>query len=104
MNNASETRADWRQIEREERTRAASASELSIGESVAWSLSARMAQTDGFSAVHRVGQPSGGTALTMCGEIIPPPVNRVPLTPRLAQSLGRCRYCETAMTKAQEAA
>ena len=100
----SETRDRWADVEREERTRAASASELSVGESVAWSLSARMAQTDGFSAVHRVGTPSGGTALTMCGEIIPPPVTHVPLTPRLAHSLGRCRYCEIATTKAQEAA
>ena len=94
----------WREIERQARSQAAAGGELQPGQSIAWSLCARLAQTDGFSAVHRVGQPSGGTALTMCGEIIPPPVKHLPLTPRLAHALGRCRYCEAAASATQEAA
>lgn len=65
------------------------------GQPVAWA-ECRFGRTDGFSAVHRGGAPVAGTAVTLCGEVIPSPILRVPLTPRLIDSLGRCRYCENA--------
>lgn len=66
---------------------------LDRGSYVAWAV-CQLGRTSGFSRVHRVGEPMGGEEMTTCGDVIPPPVLRVVLTPGLVRALGRCTHCE----------
>jgi hypothetical protein len=70
------------------------ATPLELGAHIAWTLPGYLETTDRFSEVHRVGNPLLELSRTLCGEMIPPVVRRVPLSPRVMTSLGRCRYCE----------
>jgi len=74
--------------------------ELERGTDVVWSLS-HMGRTTGFSPAHRVGESFGGEQMTTCGEVIPPPALRVPLTPNLARAFRRCTHCEALHAKQQ---
>lgn len=91
----------WQEIEREatEQVRAeveaAEVTPLEWGAMVAWA-ECRFGRTDGLGVVHRVESWSLDDARALCGERIPSPVLRLPLTPNLVRTLGRCRYCETA--------
>jgi hypothetical protein len=91
-------RAEWLRIEDEAREAASVANEPTppVGSLVAWA-ECRFARTDGFSAVHRVGEVVSDAAYTLCGEVVPDPTRRINptiLTPRLVQMLGKCRFCE----------
>lgn len=95
---------DWPEIEREARAEALAAlhadevTPLEHGRLVAWA-ECRFGRTDRFSNVHRVGAPFGEAAMTLCGEVVPAAIVRLPLTPGLVRTLGRCRYCEAILTK-----
>lgn len=80
------------------------AAPLELGRAVAW-VECRFGRTDGFSLVHRVGEPFGDAPHTMCGERVPAAIRLVaPLTPNLIRSLGRCRYCESTYAKTRAVA
>lgn len=91
-------RKDWQRIEQD--ALAQVRAELDVIEStplvfadlIAW-VDCRFGRTDGLGQVHRVGFPMFGRPYTTCGELIPAPIRWIPLSPRLAQSLGDCRYC-----------
>ncbi len=91
--------ATWQRIEQEAREQmraeldVAEATPLEAGRFVAWT-ECRFARTDGFSVVHRVGEPMGDTPMTLCGDVVPEPIRRVILSPNLVRALGRCRYCD----------
>lgn len=90
---------DLRRIEDEAREQvragfqAGESEKLAVGQLVAWAIR-RANRTDGFSAVHRIGEPIEGAAFTLCGEVVPPATQHVALSPRLVGALGECRYCE----------
>lgn len=95
---------DWHRIEAEAREQnratlvAADGVPLVHGSVVAWS-ECRNGKTNDLSLVHRVGELVGDTNLTLCGEIIPAPLLRLPLSAPFIRVLGRCRYCEEAYVK-----
>lgn len=94
------TDLSWLQIESEARAQVRAeldremVTPLQPGATVAWALT-RFGHTDGLSAVHRVGDPLGDQPTTLCGDLVPDPILRVPLSPRLIRTLGNCKYCES---------
>lgn len=46
-----------------------------------------------FAPVHRVGYSEGAYAYTACGQIIPPPLMWLPLSPALVRSMTNCTRC-----------
>ena len=101
----SETRADrptreaWQQVDAEVRQQLASDIErlestpLEVGAHIAWS-ECMLGRTSGLSALHRVGHPQLGYDHTSCGEVVPPAVRWLPLSPAMIRTLPRCKYCE----------
>ncbi len=71
---------------------------LELGHSVAWS-EVRFGRTDDLSLVHRVGVAVYEEERALCGERIPPAIRRVALSPKLIQTLGRCRHCDAEFAK-----
>lgn len=90
----------WRRVEAEALAQVRSEIDqntpIQPGTPVAWSLT-RFGRTDGFSAVHRAGETIGDLATTLCGDLVPEPILRLALSPRLIRHLGSCKYCEAAM-------
>lgn len=66
---------------------------LAYGHVVAW-VECRYGRTDGLGPVHRVGAWDMERASTICGEVIPAAIRRLPLSASVVRTLGRCRYCE----------
>lgn len=101
--------SDWRTLEAEARAQvsatlqAEETAPLVSGNLVAWTEQ-RFARTDGFSAVHRIGDVGESGAVTLCGEIVPEVCRRVALNANLARTLGRCRYCENRHAERGQAA
>ena len=89
----------WRQIEAEARAQVVTELEwlertpLEFGAHVAWS-ECMLGRTSGLSALHRVGHPQLGYDHTSCGEVVPPAVRWLPLSPAMIRTLPRCKYCE----------
>ena len=95
-------REEFRRLEHEAKEQvsaellAAEQEPLAYGDVVAW-VDRRYSLTDSLTPVHRVAIPTGQEPKTFCDEVIPPPTLRfgsATLTPRLVESLGRCRWCE----------
>lgn len=99
----------WRQIEHEAREQvrrdveAEEAQPLALGSAVAWAKYCH-GWTDSLSPVHRVGEPIQGQAMTLCGDVIPCAMMRLPLSPDLVRTLPRCRYCEASYMQKGNAA
>lgn len=96
----SETRdREWREIEREAREQNSldvirlESTPLEFGQHIAWTT-CLLACTNGISELHRVGHPILGYDHTTCGDVIPPPVRWLPLSPAIIRTLPRCKYCE----------
>ena len=104
-----QTLDEWTAIEREARHQvraeliAEDAVRLTLGAAIAW-RECRFGKTNDLSLVHRVGESIGDATMSLCGELIPAPLLRLPLTPNFIHALGRCRYCEDAYTKRGAAA
>lgn len=107
--NAVPIETEWQRIEREAREQAREyiqATELrplEHGQPVAWA-ECRFGRTNDLSLVHRAGEETSGATFTLCGELVPAVVMRVALTPNLARTLGRCRYCEQEHAKTSKEA
>ncbi len=88
----------WRQVELDAQAQASAdlqaleRTPLEFGQHIAWSESL-LGRTNGFTALHQVGKPQFGRDYTTCGEIIPPPVRWLPMSPAVARTMPRCRYC-----------
>ena len=89
----------WREIEDAARDQVSAdldrleSTPLEFGQHIAWSL-CLLACTNGMSELHRVGHPVLGYDHTTCGDVIPPPVRWLPLSPAIVRTLPRCKYCE----------
>jgi hypothetical protein len=91
----------WQAIERAARAQVVADVEvlertpLVSGEFIAWSthLKSQWGHCSGLSPVHRVGQITAEYCYTTCGEIIPPAVRWLPLSPALVQSMEPCKHC-----------
>ena len=85
---------DWKGIAAEASTAAShDITPLQVGQPIAWATY-RMGFTNGLSSLHYVGAiDSHGHAETLCGDEVPDPVTRLPLSPRLARVLDPCGYC-----------
>jgi hypothetical protein len=93
-------RADmWRELERQAHEQTVldldrlERTPLEFGAHIAWS-ECLLGRTNGFSPVHRVGFHQVGNAYATCGELIPPPVKWLPLSPAMVRTMMNCRYCE----------
>src|SRR5690349_19223327 len=53
---------------------------LVFGAAIAWS-ECLMGRTNGVSLLHRVGMPQHEHEYTTCGDLIPPPIRWIPLSP-----------------------
>lgn len=101
-----ETRSIWERIEREasEQVRAELQVDenrsLEFGAAIAWS-ECMMGRTCGVSPIHRVGVPQHGHDYTTCGDLIPPPIRWVPLSPATIRVMAKCRQCEAEMIRIQ---
>lgn len=98
---------DHKAIEADARRDAAAPTEpLAIGAYVAWGVTQWLKNaTTGFSKLHRVGERIGDHEMTLCGEVIPEPVMRVPSgNARFLYALGRCTHCEAINAKHQAVA
>lgn len=101
-----EAAAEWRA-----RLAVDEATPLEWGAHIVWSVKTpRNGITDGMSDVHRVGYPIGDNPATTCGEMIPPAVLWVPLSPAMVRAaevrvptkdteedkmhLMACRFCK----------
>jgi hypothetical protein len=87
----------WRRIEDEATAQVRAELErdettpLEVGAHIAWTLPGYAGRTDGLTQVHRVGIAQFGNDYTACGDLIPPVVRRVALSPNLVRTLTRCR-------------
>ena len=75
------------ELERDERT------PLVFGSPIVWS-ECLMGRTNGMSQLHRVGLPQHGYEYTTCGQLIPPPIRWVPLSPATIRVAPKCKQCE----------
>jgi hypothetical protein len=80
------------ELERDERT------PLEFGYPIVWS-ECLMGRTNGMSELHRVGLPQHGHQYTTCGQLIPPPIRRVPLSPATIRVMVKCRQCEAEVVR-----
>ena len=104
----SETRDRWADVEGEAREQVQAdlarleSTPLEFGAHIAWS-ECFMARTNSFSEVHRIGFPQVNRPFTTCGEMIPPPIRWLPVSPAMARTMRRCRYCEAEQERIDKA-
>jgi hypothetical protein len=89
----------WARIEREALAQVRAELEhdettpLVFGAAIAWS-ECLMGRTNGVSVLHRVGLPQHDHEYTTCGDLIPPPIRWVPLSPSTIRVMPKCKQCE----------